>query len=212
MLPCLILTALASLAAALAGCGDPAAIRPGDIRTYRAAKPAEPPTPPAAGQASAAIAYTVPAGWTDRGRSGMRLATLLFDDPLGSQEVTIIRAAGSPAANVARWWGQIDPAASPADNAARTAAALEAAERIPVGDAEGLIVLLRAEPQADAPAAAGTEQAAAESADVILGGMIPIDGSSAVFVKFKGPAAAARRARENFVRLVSSVRWQDAAE
>lgn len=158
------------------------------------------------GRVVPAITYTPPAGWTDRGRSGMRLATLLFDDPLGTQEVTIIRAAGSPEANVARWLGQIDPAASAAAKAARTSAALDAAERVPVGDSEGLIVLLEAAAQADA------KQATTESADAILAGMIPLDGSSAVFVKFQGPAAAARRARESFTRLVSSIRWQDAAE
>jgi len=205
------LAGLAALVMAAGGCADPAAIRPGDIRSYQAAKPAEPPTaePPAArvsGRVVPAITYTPPAGWTDRGRSGMRLATLLFDDPLGTQEVTIIRAAGSPEANVARWLGQIDPAASAAAKAARTSAALDAAERVPVGDSEGLIVLLEAAAQADA------KQAATESADAILAGMIPLDGSSAVFVKFQGPAAAARRARESFTRLVSSIRWQDAAE
>jgi hypothetical protein len=205
------LAGLAALVMAAGGCADPAAIRPGDIRSYQAAKPAEPPTaePPAArvsGRVVPAITYTPPAGWTDRGRSGMRLATLLFDDPLGTQEVTIIRAAGSPEANVARWLGQIDPAASAAAKAARTSAALDAAERVPVGDSEGLIVLLEAAAQADA------QQATTESADAILAGMIPLDGSSAVFVKFQGPAAAARRARESFTRLVSSIRWQDAAE
>ena len=205
------LAGLAALVMAAGGCADPAAIRPGDIRSYQAAKPAEPPTaePTAArvsGRVVPAITYTPPAGWTDRGRSGMRLATLLFDDPLGTQEVTIIRAAGSPEANVARWLGQIDPAASAAAKAARTSAALDAAERVPVGDSEGLIVLLEAAAQADA------QQATTESADAILAGMIPLDGSSAVFVKFQGPAAAARRARESFTRLVSSIRWQDAAE
>ncbi len=211
------LATLTVFVAAAAGCADPATIQPGDIRSYRAAKPAEPPaTAPVSDRVAPAITYTLPDGWTDRGRSGMRLATLLFDDPLGAQEVSIIRAAGSPEANVARWWGQIDPTASPAENAARTSAALAAAERIPVGGSEGLIVLLqaggRAEAGADRSTDVGGEQAAAESAEVILGGMIPIDGSAAVFVKFKGPAAAAQRARERFIRLVSSIRWQDAAE
>jgi len=210
------LAAVAALVAAAGGCSDPAAIRPGDIRSYRAAKPVEPPSVPAAGSVAPTITYTPPDGWTDRGRSGMRLATLVFDDPLGAQEVTIIRAAGSPEANVARWWGQIDPAASPAENAARTSATLDAAQRIPVGDSEGLIVLLAADPPADGepdtPPDADAQQADAASADVILGGMIPIDDSAAVFVKFKGPAAAARRARERFIRLVSSIRWHDAAE
>lgn len=123
----------------------------------------------------------------------MRLATLVVADPLGEQEVTISRAAGSPEANVSRWWGQLEPTASPEETASRTAATLAAAERVAVGDGEALVVSL--EPTA-----------AEDDAEVILGGIIPLDGPTAVFVKFKGPAAAAMRVREDFVRLVSSIR------
>jgi hypothetical protein len=36
--------------------------------------------------------------------------------------------------------------------------------------------------------------------------MIPVDESSALFVKFKGDAAVAIRERERFIRFVSSIR------
>ena len=202
-----VLTVIATVAM---GCADPAAIQPGDIRTYRAALPIEPsPRPGPPGRVAAGITYATPDGWTDRGPSGMRLATLAFSDPLGSQEVTIIRAAGSPEANVARWWGQLDPSASPAETASRTSVTLGAADRVTVGDTEGLIVLLQSTDQGDA--SSDSSAGGDPEAEVILGGMIP-GGATSVFVKFKGPAAAARRAREDFTRLVASIRQQVAAD
>ena len=55
-----------------------------------------------------------------------------------------------------------------------------------------------------AAAAAGPDAAG----QAILGAMIPVDGASALFVKFKGDAAVARREREAFARFVSSLRWR----
>ena len=54
----------------------------------------------------------------------------------------------------------------------------------------------------DPAATAGDEAGAA-----ILGAMVPVEGSSSLFVKFKGRAEVARRERENFHRFVSSLRW-----
>jgi hypothetical protein len=44
--------------------------------------------------------------------------------------------------------------------------------------------------------------------EAILGAAIPLDGNRSLFVKFKGPAAVARRERDNFIRFVSSLRWK----
>lgn len=180
---------------ALAGCVDPAVVRPGDVRTYRvpreavaAARPAEPTRLP--------LRYDPPAGWTDRGGSGMRLATLEIGEPGSGHEVTVIPAAGTLEANVARWLGQLDPAAATDVLAERAAAALADAERVDVDGVQATVVLL------------GAVEGAATGGDAILAAVIPIDESSALFVKFKGPADVARRERDNFVRFVSTVRWK----
>lgn len=193
--------AAACVTAAVAGCGSAADVRPGDIRTYSVARTAAPPpvaTPPSS-PASPAVRYAVPEGWTDRGGSGMRLATLAIGDPAAGHEVTIIPAAGSLRGNVERWQGQLDAAAPDADRTAATERALAAAETVDVDGVPATIVALF-----DAAAAATPEA----DGQAILGAMIPVSESSSLFVKFKGDAAVARRERDAFVRFVSSIRWK----
>lgn len=196
------LPALATVALLAAGCGDAAAIRPGDIRTYAAPRP-EPPAlassargPESAAPASTAprLRYELPDGWVDAGASGMRLATVTIGAPEEGREVTVIPASGSLRANVERWQGQLGSEADAA--AAAVDRALAEAETLDVDGTQATVVLLVDE----AAAAAGDGQA-------ILGAMVPVDDSSALFVKFKGDAAIARRERENFTRFVSSLRW-----
>lgn len=196
------------LAVVTAGCGDDAAIRPGDIRSYTI------PRPPAAAVVAARpaesgpqsdglrIRYDVPDGWTDRGGGGLRLATLVIGDPAAGREVTVIPASGTLRSNVERWQGQLGET----DVATRDKAvdaALAAAEKLDVGGTEATVVLLL-----DADAAEATEQSDA-AGQAILGAMIPLDDSAALFVKYKGDVAVARRERENFNRFVSSIRWQE---
>lgn len=187
--------------ALLAGCGREGDVRPGDVRTYEVAK--ETPRPPAAREepASAAgqkITYDVPDGWTDRGAGGMRLATLVIGDPADRREVTIIPASGSLRSNVARWHGQLHEAASEQERDAAVDAALAAAEEVDVAGTKATVVLLL-DPEATA---------SADEGEAILGAMIPVEGSSSLFVKFKGDAAVARRERESFARFVSTIRWK----
>lgn len=199
--PCRV--GVAGLLIALAGCDDPATLRPGDVRVYEAAKERAPEPPaavaPAAPAASEAIAvrYEPPPGWTDRGRSGMRLATLAIGEPSDGHEVTIIPAAGTLEANVSRWVGQLDPAVASETLAERTTAALATAEEIEVDGTTATIVLL----------SSGAEPESGDG-EAILGAAIPLDDRSSLFVKFKGPAEVARRERDNFVRFVSSIRWK----
>lgn len=186
---------------AAAGCEDPARLRPGDVRVYEAAKDraVSPPVTeaaPAPAPGGLAIRYEAPPGWTDRGASGLRLASLAIGPPDNGHEVTVIPASGSLEANVSRWLGQLDPAADAAALAERTTAALAAAEKVEVDGVEATVVLL-------APAA----EAAAES-EAILGAAIPLNETGSLFVKFKGPATVARRERDKFVRFVSSIRWK----
>jgi hypothetical protein len=188
--------------AVVAGCGDEAAIRPGDIRTYAAPRPAVSPAvaatrgPAAAAPTTSAapLRYELPDGWVDAGASGMRLATVTIGEPAEGREVTVIPASGSLRANVERWQGQLGSTAEA--TSAAVDQALAEAEALDVDGTRATVVLLVDE----AAAAAGDGQA-------ILGAMVPIDESKALFVKFKGDAAIARRERENFTRFVSSLRW-----
>ena len=211
--------------AAVCGCEPATAIRPGDIRTYTIPKDAEPaaivaapspanpqtappdgpgrtespPGPTTSGDRASAIRYEVPEGWNDGGASGMRLATLFIGAPADKREVTIIPASGTLAGNVERWQGQLEAAAAPAALAEKAAAAIAVAETVDVDGTTATVVLLRdAEAEADA-----------EAGQAILGAMIPVDESRALFVKFKGDAAVAARERERFARFVSSIRWKE---
>jgi hypothetical protein len=185
---------------AVAGCGDSTAIRPADVRVYTAAKqavrtdlstPRDAARQESGGAARLAIRYESPPGWTDRGGSGMRLATLLIGDAGAGHEVTVIRAAGSLESNVARWLGQLDPDAAPDTLAEQAAAALSAAETLPVGSAEATLVQL-------------VDESAPEG---ILAGVIPLDDDSSLFVKFKGPTVVARSELEHFKQFLASIRW-----
>jgi hypothetical protein len=207
--------------AAVCGCEPATAIRPGDIRTYTIPKEAEPvaiiaapssatpqtaqpdgpgrtgspPGPNSSSDRSSAIRYEVPEGWSDGGGSGMRLATLFIGDPADKREVTIIPAAGTLVGNVERWQGQLEAGVDPADLAKKAASAIADAETVDVAGTTATVVLLR--------------DAEAEADQAILGAMIPVDESRALFVKFKGDAAVAARERERFARFVSSIRWKE---
>lgn len=211
---------LLSLIAAACGCEPATAIRPGDVRSYTISKDAEPVAmaaapepavsretmaadatsgPTATGDRGSAIGYEVPEGWSDGGASGMRLATLFIGDPADKREVTIIPASGTLAGNVERWQGQLEATAAPEIVKEKAAAAITAAETLDVGGTTATVVLLR---DAEATGDEATGQA-------ILGAMIPVDESRALFVKFKGDAAVAARERERFSRFVSSIRWKE---
>jgi hypothetical protein len=189
---------LCLLVVLLAGCSDDAAIRPGDIRSYAIPRPpaspvmAARPAEPGPQTGGLKLSYDVPEGWTDRGGGGLRLATLVIGDSAEGREVTVIPASGTLRSNVERWQGQLgETDVATRDKAVE--AALAAAEKLDVGDTEATVVLLLD----------------AEAGQAILGAMIPLDESAALFVKYKGDAAVARRERENFNRFVSSIRWQE---
>lgn len=184
-----------------AGCGSPADIRPGDIRSYRIPRPVENvvgKNEPAADRVGPRLTYEVPPGWSDRGASGLRLATLAIGAAADSPEVTVIPAAGSLESNVARWAGQLDEQADETTRGERAVAAIRAAETIDVAGTPAVVVLLLS----------ADREAGGDTLPAILGAMIPVDDSSALFVKFKGDAAIARRERENFHRFVASIRWK----
>ena len=132
----------------------------------------------------------------------MRLATLMIGDPAAGLEVTVIPASGTLRSNLERWQGQLGET----DVAARdkaVEAALAAAEKLDVAGRQATVVLLLDEEAAQAAERTTT------AGQAILGAMIPLDESAALFVKYKGDAAVARRERDNFNRFVSSIRWQE---
>lgn len=184
------------------GCQSDASIQPGDIRTYSIPRVASAPivprkaTPPTA-SASPRVRYELPDGWTDEGASGLRLATLLIGTGPERQEVTVIPASGTLESNVARWVGQLDEAADESQRLQAAAEAIAAAKRVDVDGSEATVVLLLG------PAATSGDDAG----EAILGAMVPGEGSSSLFVKFKGRADIARREQANFHRFVSSLRW-----
>ena len=188
----------------LAGCGSDTAIRPGDIRTYTAPRSAVSSPTAASGPGLASTApdsprlrYELPDGWAaGRSASGMRLATVLIGDPHEEREVTVIPASGSLRSNVERWQGQLGGASDTDSSQAAVERALAEARTVEVNGVEATVVLLF-----DARAAAG------EDGEAILGAMVPVDESTALFVKFKGDAAVARREHDNFSQFVSSLRW-----
>lgn len=186
-------------------CRPAADIQPNDLRTYtvpRQASPAQtaaPPSPrfpadtmPAAAPGGPALEYDVPEGWTDLGASGMRLTTLRTgpDEATDAGEITIIPASGTLEGNAARWQEQLTPGASPD----RISRAIEEGEKIAVNGAESTILLLLDDAQ--------------ENQQAILAAMIPLDASTSLFVKFKGPATVARTIREPFNAFVRSIRWK----
>ncbi len=186
----------------VAGCGPETGIRPGDIRSYsvpKAVVPAVAARAPAAAAAAAPgrLRYEVPEGWSDRGATGMRLASLAIGDPAAGHEVTVIPAAGTLRGNVERWQKQLMEAAADDVIGEAVERTLTEAETIDIDGTTATVVLLH-----DGAGEDGSGRQA------ILGAMIPVDDSAALFVKFKGDAEVARREREKFLRFVSSLRWK----
>ncbi len=198
---------LAVAAAMVAGCRAESEIRPGDIRRYTAAREKLAPASalaklgrPAAPAAAPRVTYTLPDGWSEQsGPAGMRLATLAIGDPAAGQEVTIIPAAGTLRSNVERWQKQLDADASAEAIAETVDRALAEAGSVDVEGRKATVVLL----EAAAPAGADAESGATEA---ILGGILPLEGGKAVFVKFRGAVEVARRERSNFLKFIASLR------
>ena len=105
-------------------------------------------------------------------------------------EITIIPASGTLESNATRWQEQLTPGGGDE----RVKRALVAGEKVPVNGTEATILLLVDE--------------ATENQQAILGAMIPVDPSIALFVKFKGSADVARGIREPFTGFVRSIRWK----
>lgn len=133
------------------------------------------------------LVWNVPAGWEDRGASGIRIATLVAE----GQECTILSFpgdVGGDEANIRRWLGQINQ--NPPDDA---------------------VAKLLGSPMT-AVTAGGFDVRLYDFADILpasaplstLAAMIPV-GDQTVFMKFTGETAALARQKAAFIELALSL-------
>ena len=208
---------LLALASCVSGCGADTAVRSTDIRRYvapkektlsaekiaQAEKMAQASRQTTARGRSKQIDYTLPKNWTEvSGPSGMRLATLAIGDGENSQEISIIPAAGTIRSNVERWQKQLDEEASDEEIAELVDTAMAKAGSVDVQGQKATVVLLTQSVDDDE-----------KDAESILGGMLPMDESNTLFVKFRGPAEIARKEQKKFIAFMASLRLlQNGAE
>ena len=195
---------LLAVATCVAGCGPDAAVRSTDIRRYVAPKEktlsaekiAQANSQPTVRERSKPIDYTLPKNWTEvSGPSGMRLATLAIGDGEDGHEISIIPASGTIRSNVERWQKQLDEEASDEEIAKLVDMAMAKAGSVDVQGQKATVVLLTQ--------SVGDDEKAAQS---ILGGMLPMDESTTLFVKFRGPSAIARKEQKKFIAFMASLR------
>ncbi len=195
---------LTVVAACVSGCGPDAAVKSTDIRRYVVPKEktlsaddiAQANRQSTGLNQSRQINYTLPEGWAEvSGPSGMRLATLAIGDGKDGQEISIIPASGTNRSNVERWQKQLDKDASAEEITDRVDRAMAKAGSVDVQGQKATIVLLTQSVEDD--------EKVGES---ILGGMLPMDESRTLFVKFRGPAEVARKEQKRFVAFMASLR------
>ena len=202
VIPCGYIGVVAVLVCVL-GCGSDTAIRSTDVRSYSAPKEktlsaddiAQAGRQTSRPQQSRQIDYTLPEGWTEvSGPSGMRLATLAIGGEEG-QEISIIPASGTTRSNVERWQKQLDEEASSEEIADLVDKAMAKAGSVDVQGKKATVVLL-------------TEATSNDEKDTesILGGMLPMDDSNTLFVKFRGPTEIARKEQKKFIAFMASLR------
>ena len=202
VIPCGYIGVVAVLVCVL-GCGSDTAIRSTDVRRYIAPKEktlsaddiAQAGRQTSRPQQSRQIDYSLPEGWTEvSGPSGMRLATLAIGGEEG-QEISIIPASGTNRSNVERWQKQLDEEASSEEIADLVDKALATAGSVDVQGKKATVVLL-------------TEATSNDEKDTesILGGMLPMDDSNTLFVKFRGPTEIARKEQKKFIAFMASLR------
>ena len=124
----------------------------------------------------------------------MRLATLAIGGEEG-QEISIIPASGTTRSNVERWQKQLDEEASSEEIADLVDKAMAKAGSVDVQGKKATVVLL-------------TEATSNDEKDTesILGGMLPMDDSNTLFVKFRGPTEIARKEQKKFIAFMASLR------
>ena len=140
---------------------------------------------------SSPLKYELPAGWTDRGASGMRLLTIWIGEAKEPpNEITIIPASGDLTSNVRRWQEQITENVT--DELVNQA--IEKAVSTKVDGVETKIVHL--------------VDSAEKPKQSIMAAIIPMDEQSSLFIKYKGDAETAEKEKQKFIQFVESIRWK----
>ena len=195
---------LLGVATCVSGCGPDTAVRSTDIRRYVAPKEktlsadkiAQANRQTTGRERPRQIDYTLPKNWTEvSGPSGMRLATLAIGDGEVGHEISIIPASGTIRSNVERWQKQLDKEASDEEIAGLVDSAMSKAGSVDVQGQKATVVLLTQSVDDDE-----------KEAQSILGGMLPIDESNTLFVKFRGPTEIAQKEQKNFIAFMASLR------
>ena len=185
------------------GCNADTAVRSTDVRRYSAPKEktlsardiAQANRQTSGRKSSKQIDYKLPEAWTEvSGPSGMRLATLAIGDSEEGQEISIIPASGTIRSNVERWQKQLDQGASNEEIAELVDTAMAKAGSVDVQGQKATVVLLTQ---------AADDGKASES---ILGGMLPMDENTTLFVKFRGSTEIAKKQQKNFIAFMASLR------
>jgi hypothetical protein len=125
----------------------------------------------------------------------MRLATLAIGDGEDGHEISIIPASGTIRSNVERWQEQLDKEAPSEEITDLVDKAMANAGSVDVLGQKATVVLLT---QGSADNGKDTES--------ILGGMLPMDESTTLFVKFRGPSDIARKEQKKFIAFMASLR------
>lgn len=175
------------------GCGQ------NEVTRTRIPKDTPPPAPmpmagmqgdvpmPEAPQPGAALAWTLPKGWTESRPGGMRVATLVPSGP-GKVDVSVTRlsgAAGGELANVNRWRGQIG---------------------LPPVDEAGLAPLRKALKAPAGPVAVFDFTSEGQARTRMVVGLLSTPDGSTWFLKMVGDADAVGPLRPEFLRLLESLR------
>jgi hypothetical protein len=133
------------------------------------------------------LSWTLPAGWEDRGPSGIRIATLIAE----GQECTILSFpgdVGGDEANIRRWLGQINQ--NPPDDAVAKLVG-SPLNRVTKGGFDARMYDFADILPADAPLST-------------IAAMVPV-GDQTVFIKFTGETAVLARQKAAFIELALSL-------
>jgi hypothetical protein len=146
------------------------------------------PAPPSG--ARPAVAWTVPAGWTDKGASGMRAGSFVITNASGQMaDISVIPMqswAGQELDNVNRWRAQVgQPPLTPEELPRNTAA-------IPFGEAQGQLFEMASPPSA----------AAAQPKRVLSAVLVRPD--TVWYVKMTGDDALVRERKPEFLAFAKS--------
>lgn len=155
----------------------------------------------AAAAAGPALEWTKPEAWTERPASEMRLASYAFTGPDGDvADVSVFSfpdAAGGLLANINRWRNQVglEPVADDALESTAT--------RTDIAGQVAWLVDFAGTPKPTSNTMGGPPPPAVPTR--IIGAIVPLHGK-AWFFKLMGPDAVVTSQRENFQKLVASIR------